>query len=642
MLACASSQPTQVVRPSHDRVARSYFRGVSALKFRDRIVTVTVLMLAMPLSALSAPAATAEPPPPPPTATPVRVGAGDLIGISDVIMPRIALGSVSGRVVESGSRKPLEDLQVLAYSVVDGLIRRAFTGPDGNYTLRVPPSARGYTICFRDSHKEPQAHGGTSKTGWAPECYPDQPWSASHTSLPTGAAPVPVAAFPQEVPDVDAGMRPGGAISGKVALRHGKRAVRANLYVRSVGSPHYRHAFSTDGSGRYRIVGLPPARGGYQVCFDTTVNSFVPGYVPQCYGARHWPGFPKQTADSSTAFSPPRFPSNATAVQVRPGSVHSGVGVRVRLAGAIAGRITDRSSGAGLGDPAVRVYDRRGRLVGLSFASEGRFRVDGLPPAAADYVCVFPQRYGSAYADAGRDNHQRGCYRDLRWTGRSSRTSGESVEVVRGKIKTNVDVALRRASTLRGTVTSAATGHAVNARVSLFTADGKYLANEQTGDFDQPGRYGFTGLPASHSGYVVCASRFRLGGYDLPWLGPQCYGGARWNGARNTPPVGATRIPIGAHQHRHGLDIALPKGGVMSGNALKQTPNRGHPPARFASVSLFDDRGRQVVHIRVRYNGTWTVAGLDPGRSYTPCFRNPPRRFRYAPTCFHNVRWYEP
>jgi hypothetical protein len=280
-------------------------------------------------------------------------------------------------------------------------------------------------------------------------------------------------------------------------------------------------------------------------------------------------------------------------------------------------------------------------LVGLSIASAGRFRVNGLPPAATDYVCAFPQRYRAAVTDAGRDSHQRGCYPDLRWTGRGSRTSGTPVQVVRGQTRTNVDVALRRASTLRGTVTSAATGHRVNARVSLFTADGKYLASEQTADFDRPGQYGFTDLPASHSGYVVCASRFRLGGYDLPWLGPQCYGGARWNGARNTPPIGATRIPIGANQHRHGLDIALPKGGVMSGDARKHTPNRGDPPAWFASLSLFDGRGHPVVHIRVRYNGTWSVAGLDPGRSYTACFRNPPRHLRYGPMCYRGVSWYQ-
>ncbi len=587
-------------------------------------------------TALSAPAATAEPPPPP-TAARVHVTAGKLTSGIDVALPRAAFGSISGRVVERGSGQPVESLQVAAYSRSNRLLVRTDTDQDGTYALALPASAHGYAICFRDSHKVPQAHGATSKTGWAPECYPHQPWSASHTSLPAGAQRVRVVKG-HETKHVDARLRPGGAIAGRISHGRRHRAVRADVYVRSVGAPHYRHAFASDGFGRYRVVGLPPAPHGYQVCFDPSGSS--PGYVPRCFGTSHWFGFPKQTDDSSTVFSRPRFPSTATHVRVRLGSVRTGIGARVRTAGAIAGRITDRASGGKLDDPAVHVYDRHGRFVGNTFAFEGRFKVTGLPPAAGDYVCVFPQRYHALFLQSGRpDSYRPGCYRDAPWTGRASRTSGTAVPVVRGKTGQNVVIALRRASTIQGTVTSVADGQPVTARVFLFSGDGKFLASENNADFNHPGEYRFMGLPASRSGYLVCASKLRRQQLDKPWLRPQCYGGARWDGARGAPPAGAKHITIGADDHRHGLDIALHRGAAAAGRVVHA--DTGHS-AHFAFLSVFDGRGRHVVQTQVQFDGTWSVAGLDPARSYVVCLQDPPRKLRYQPTCYQDARWFRP
>jgi hypothetical protein len=441
-----------------------------------------------------------------------------------------------------------------------------------------------------------------------------------------------------ETSDVNARMQPGGAITGRVT--HHGHGVRADLFVHSVGAPRYRNAFSTDGFGRYRVVGLPPAPGGYQVCFDTRNGEGGAGTVPQCHGRSTAWRPPKLDFDGNAAWPAVHWPTGATRIHVRPGLVRAGIGAHVRRAGAITGRIVDGTTGGKVDDPDVSVYDSRGRFVGSADAFEGRFTVANLPPAAADYVCVFPQRYNALFLQNGHpDSYQRGCYRDSTWTGRRSRTAGTSVRVVRGKTRTDVVVALRPASMIRGRVTSARTGDPVLARVYLFSSRGRLLASESTADLDQPGGYQFMGLPASRSGYLVCASAIRRKHLDKPWLRPQCFGHARWDGANAAPSDQARSIRVGADVHRHGLDIVLHAGAAVSGRVTKaDTGNPLHDTRLF----VIDDLGRHVVQTEVNFDGTWSVAGLDPARSYRICFANFPRSWKYRPTCYPDVRWYRP
>jgi hypothetical protein len=87
------------------------------------------------------------------------------------------------------------------------------------------------------------------------------------------------------------------------------------------------------------------------------------------------------------------------------------------------------------------------------------------------------------------------------------------------------------------------------------------------------------------------------------------------------------------------VNIALHAGGAISGSLTKA--DTGNPP-HFARLFVIDDLGRHVVQTETRYDGTWSVEGLDPARSYRICFANPPRSWKYAPTCYPNVRWFSP
>lgn len=119
---------------------------------------------------------------------------------------------------------------------------------------------------------------------------------------------------------------------------------------------------------------------------------------------------------------------------------------------------------------------------------------------------MFPPRYQGAFTNAGRPSYQPECFRNTPWTGPESRTRGTSVRIVRGRTTKKVDIALRHASTIQGTVTSAADGRRMRSRVFLYTAGGRFLPSEYSGLSGHPGEYVFSGLPASRSGYLVCAS----------------------------------------------------------------------------------------------------------------------------------------
>jgi hypothetical protein len=590
-----------------------------------------------PDAGASAPPYPLPTPSPPSTATAVHVAAGKLTSGVDIALRPNTVVSVSGRVLESGTDKPLERVQVSAYSPSGRVVQRADSDSDGGFVLPLAVSARGYAICFRSSHFGGQPLGGTSTTGWAPVCYRNHPWSASDGSVPAAADRVVVTAHDNQ--PITVRMRPGGVISGRVA-HPGSTFLRTTVFVRSIGAPYYQRQFDTGTSNRYRADGLPPAPHGYQVCFAPNVFETGPGYVARCYGTRHWFGFPKQTApEEEPDFTHPRWPDGATRIRVQPGSVRSGIGVRVQLAGALSGRVVDRTSGAPAGDPAVRVYDHHGRWVGATAAFNGRFRVTGLPPAAADYLCVFPPRYQGPITNAGPHSYQRECYRNSPWTGAKSRTHGHPVRIVRGKTHQHVDVALRHASRIQGTVTSAIDGKPVRSRVFLFTAGGRFLDSERTGLPGHHGEYVFAGLPASRSGYLVCAGRLGDPNLHRPWLRPRCHGSARWDGADTTPSPGATPIRVGADDHRRGVDIALRAGGAVSGRVVGADTGQDVPNM---VVSLFDGHGLHLTDLPVKFDGTWTVEGLDPARSYVACAQSRLLRVRYQPSCYQSVRWYRP
>lgn len=604
---------------------------MAARRTKPQVLAAAALLT----TALALPEADATPPPvppPPASAAHVDVIAGQLTAGIDVALRPVALGAIAGRIRERGTNRPLQGLQVLAFSPGGHIVRRTTTAANGTYSLNALPAAGpGYHVCFRAWHRFPDVHGGTSKTGWVPECTHKYGWSGNNATVPDSAPRVPV--DKGQTTQVNATLRPGGALKGTVTKHGGRRGIRADVYVRSVGAPHYQQADGTDGSGRFRIIGLPPAAGGYQICVVPTPDETTPtpGYVPRCRGTSRWFGLPRPTGDNADVFTPPRFPAAATHLPVHLGRV-TGAGVEVRPAGAIRGRISDRLDRRRVGDPVVRVYTSRGHYVGGTTAFNGRYKVTGLPPSAADYVCVFPNRYHELFLSVGRpDSYQRGCYRDSRWTGRASRTAGTPVSVTRGQVRKGVVILLRRASRIKGTLTSAHGGQRASGRVYLYSTRGTLLASEATG-----GHFSFMGLPASRSGYLVCATAIHRKHLEKPWLAPRCYGDARWDGVSATPPGGAQPIPIGANVVRSGIDIALRRGGALSG----QVKDKGFHAYR-TRLYVIDNLGRHIVQTEVRADGTWSVEGLD-ARSYRVCFANPPRHWQSQPTCYKRVRWFRP
>jgi hypothetical protein len=248
-------------------------------------------------------------------------------------------------------------------------------------------------------------------------------------------------------------------------------------------------------------------------------------------------------------------------------------------------------------------------------------------------------RYYARGTDPAHDSsHHPGCYRDVRWTGPDSQTSGRTVHVSRGKTHKGVVVKLRRASTISGRVTSAADGQPVRGRVYLYTRSGRFLQSESTIPFGHSGKYAFVDVPASRSGYFVCASAPNLKASPKPWLRPECFGQAHWDGAAEAPSKRATPIRVDGHTHRRHRDIALHRGGAISGHIAK-VGNKRVP----AQVYVIDDAGHLVAVARSNFETTrWSINGLDPARTYRVCAEKFGGQPRYQPTCYRNAVWYRP
>jgi protocatechuate 3,4-dioxygenase beta subunit len=245
-------------------------------------------------------------------------------------------GTLSG-VVTTANGDPIANVGVTADSPADGEF--ALTDSDGSYRITgLPPGS--YRVCADTSEAT-----GAPLLGHAPACHAGQ-----------------VAVRPGAVSRADITLHRGGAITGVITGPTGAPLQGATVFA--TGSAHRNgHAF-TDAEGRYRIIGLPS--GQYRVCVDTSQATD--------------PDNP--TGDRVGCYQ------HKTPVTVHTGSTHGQIDVRLRLGGAIAGRVTD-ATGAGVADAEVDAASLPNFGGGGSAVtdSNGDYRITGLSPGSYE-VCV--------------------------------------------------------------------------------------------------------------------------------------------------------------------------------------------------------------------------------------------------------------
>ena len=502
---------------------------------------------------------------PPPTATPVTVTTSVVTVNADLA----AGGVIKGRVTDSAtSPNPLAFVNVTAYA--NGFDAAwATTTWDGSYTL-TGLAGLPYVVCFADP-----GLGGSSTTGYLPECYNNAPNDG------TFAGTTPVTPTPGGAPViVNAALASAGGIIGLVTDPSGQPLSGVVIAVVDSATGYNVDNTKTGTDGRYRVGGLPT--GSYKVCFTGGSGPSAGGYLKECFDNQPTTGTPTPVVVTSG--------STATANAV------------LAAAGGIAGTVVE-PTGALLNGPVVRVFDSLGAKVATSWISDGNYySVSGLAPGT--YRVCLDTRYTSGPSSTGYLSE---CYNNVVWGGGSSSppAGAANVSITAGAFTTGVDFTLDPAPGIIGRVTTSAGTGITGARVEIFnpsagTGSIAWTNTDANGSF---------GVRLAAGSYAVC---FDGASAILPATTgyiSQCHAGVAWTPAAGTLPTGTTTVTVPASGPVT-VNATLAVGAAITGVVSSDLPGA---QVGWATVFVRDLAGNTVASGSTYGAGPYTVKGLPPG-----------------------------
>lgn len=435
-------------------------------------------------------------------------------GIDGVLQPGAI---ISGRVTGPSGR-PLRGIFVLVQDPA-GDFGGSCTGPRGGYLItQLPPG--GYTAEF--------SSGCGTKGNWAPQFYRGQTDAGHATVIRLGLG--------QRASGIDATMRPGSVITGRVTSRAGRPIPKicaiaqdpADAYGNvETGGAYEGNEAETRSDGRYRIQNL--GQGRYAVQF---VECGRPRYADRWYGGR--PGAPI-----------------GDIVDVGPASTVAGISTVLGPGGAIGGhtRAGRRGRKPGLGVCEILTNLRTGAFTSSQLFFVSSYEITGLPPGRYSvefYACL----EGTNFADQ--------WYRD-----KFSPAGPTPVVVTAGHTTGPVSATMTPGGKITGRLTSQATGRPL-ARFCVEAFSGSAFFNFASTGRD--GRYTINAL--------------NTGRYSL--LTVNCDGTSA--PAASVPLPGTVRVT--APRTTHAPDEAVPDGGSISGVVQAGSPATGQGNVCVEAVPL--------------------------------------------------------
>jgi hypothetical protein len=468
---------------------------------------------------------------PAPGSTPVSVTAGAVLGGINAALPGSA--AISGTVIAAGGAG-LGGVAVEVFNASGSNIGSASTLSDGTYIVDGLPAASGNTVCFDPSH----VFGGTSSTGYAPQCDRNVPWLIGG-GPPKGTAAVATTAG-ATTSGIDAQLAPAGAIAGTVSAAAGAAPLDA-VQVRVTDTIGNRVSAETAGNGSFVISGLPASTTGYYVCFlgaNARGASSKTGFGSQCYKGVAWSGT-----------GPP--PAGSKPVPVTAGSTASGVNAQLGAAGGISGKVAAAAGGAALSGVNVAIFNGTTVVGAGATATNGTFTVTGLAASTTGYSVCFD----ATFAGTSTVSYASQCYKTPSWNTNGPPPAGTTaVKVSSGVVTTGINAALATAGSIAGTVTSTKGGGLSAVNVLVFA--GKSIV--ALGTTSANGAYTVSGLAGSATGYIVCfdASQAAGGTGFAPGYASQCYKNVAWSDSGG-PPTGTTAVPVTAGKTSGGINAGL-------------------------------------------------------------------------------------
>ena len=255
--------------------------------------------------------------------------------------------------------------------------------------------------------------------------------------------------------------------------------------------------------------------------------------------------------------------------------------------GVFQGRVTDASTGSGLANVGVTIYDATGGYVGSSWTdSTGRYVTDSLQTGA--YYAVTSS--SGDYVDE--------LYNNIPCPSRTCTvTAGAKINVVAGSMTNGIAFALARGGRMGGTVTSGSGSPISGAWVQLFDSAGNWVGSART---ENSGAYTSAALPAGD----YFARTFNSAGYldelydDLPCVG-------------SCTVTSGTRIRVTASQTTQ-VAFALASGGRIAG-AVRSS---GGDPLPDVTLTFYDASGRWAGNSFTDATGNYVSGGLPDGAYY--------------------------
>jgi hypothetical protein len=265
-----------------------------------------------------------------------------------------ASGSISGAVTEAtGAKNPIAGVGVFVVNAASREIAgSASTAANGEYkTTGLAPGS--YKVAF-----EP-----TSGI-FAPQFYND----ASSFST---ATEVTIVTEGEEKPGINAALREGGKISGKVKGSHGEPLQGIKVYALNEEALGFAEA-RTNANGEYTLTGL--AKGSYEVEFVPEAETNLRNLVPQLY----------EGANS---------PITAKLVPVKEEETKENVNAVLQEGGEISGTVTDAATQTPLGEVCVSANNSLGFEFFGGFAettANGKYTIHGLEKGSYNLVFEHP------------------------------------------------------------------------------------------------------------------------------------------------------------------------------------------------------------------------------------------------------------
>jgi 5-hydroxyisourate hydrolase-like protein (transthyretin family) len=445
-------------------------------------------------------------------------------------------GTIAGRVTRDSDGAGLAGIYVTIYNTSGSAIKIGMTTTGGNYSI-TGLAASSYYV---------GANTSISSSTYIGEYYNNVTSLSAATALSV--------ALDATTSNINFGLGTAGTISGRVTRDSdgtGLSGVTVTIYNKSAAWFFSVKSGTTDSAGNYSIPGL--AAGSYYV---GTANSL--GYANEYYN----------NVTSQNA---------AAEVSVALGATTSNINFGLALGGAISGRVTRDSDGAGISGVTVTIYD-----AGWAIIKSGT-------TDAAGYYLISSLAPGIYYVGASSTVYANEYYNNV-----TSQSAATAVSVVSNATTSNVNFGLAVGGTIAGRVTRDSDGTGISGVYIYAYSDSWGLI--RSGTTDAAGNYSISGLAGSY--YVGTGNSL---GYVNEYYD------------NVTSQSAATAVSVALGDTTANINFGLAAGGTIAGRVTRDSDGTG---LSGVYIYAYNDSWSLIRSGTTDSAGNYTISGLAAGSYY--------------------------